>query len=403
MLKFHLAKRYIAGKKSTNAIHVITGISMLGLSVGTAAMIIILSVFNGFQDLLMQFFSNFNPEIKVSPAVGKNFVPPDNIQEFLEQHPDVRAFSYSLEDLALFEYQDRMEIGILKGVDDYFGTVSQLESVMQEGRFELHEGGAFRAVLGAGMARKLRVNVMDRFAILGIYTPDQRAGRLDQPFKSSNIRPVGTFAVHHDVDQEYVLAPLEFVRELFGEVAGVSALEIALHPGASTRQFQSDLSSILGEGFLIKDRYQQDEAFYRIMQIEKWVSFAIISLTLVLVAFNLIGALWMIVLEKKRDISILKAMGADRNFVKEVFLLSGLFIGLGGMIVGIAIALVFYWLQVSVGLIPIPPGFVVDSYPISLKWYDFVIVSITVSLIAILGSIWPALKASAMEVSLRSD
>ncbi len=403
MLKYQLAKRYLIGKKSTNAINIITGISVVGLSVGTAALIIILSVFNGFQDLLMQFFSNFNPEVKITPKVGKTFLPGDDVESFLQEHPDIRAFSFTLEDLALFEYDDRIEIGTVKGVDVNFKEVTDLEKVMREGRFVLSEEGGARAVLGAGMARKLQVNVRDQFTSLGVYMPDQRAGALDQPFRSSLIRTAGTFAVHHEADQEYVVVPIEFVRELLAEPEAVSGIEIAVREGASVSSLIRDLRELMGDDFDVLDRYQQDAAFYRIMQIEKWVSFAIVSLTLILVAFNLVGALWMIVLEKKRDISILRAMGADNKFVKHIFLLSGLFIGLGGMVAGILIALVFYWLQVTVGLIPVPPGFVVDSYPISLRFLDFVIVAITVSAISILGSVWPAVKASGISVSLRTD
>lgn len=403
MLKFHLAKRYLIGKKSTNAIHVITGISMMGLSVGTAALIIILSVFNGFQDLLMSFFSNFNPPLKVSPVLGKTFIPDADMVSFLENNPEVKAFSFTLEELSLFEYGDRLEVGIIKGVDEYYEKVTTLENTLTQGRFALREEGSSRAIVGAGLARKLGVNVMDQFSALTVYMPDQRATAFDQPFKSRLIRPVGTFAVHSEVDQEYIMAPMEFVRDLLGEKEAVSFIEIAAVSEQAINRIQRELLRRWGEDFQIRNQYQQDEAFYRIMQIEKWVSFAIISLTLILVAFNLVGALWMIVLEKKRDISILKAMGADSNFIKNVFFTSGLLIGIGGMIIGILLALLFYLLQTNFGLIPVPPGFVVDSYPISLRWYDFVLVGITVSIIGLLGSIWPAIKASGMQVSLKSD
>jgi len=403
MLKFHLAKRYLIGKKSTNAIHVITGISMVGLSVGTAALIIILSVFNGFQDLLMTFFSSFNPPLKVSPIMGKTFIPDEDMIGFLEKHPDVKAFSFTLEELSLFEYNDRIEVGVVKGVDEHYQMVTTLENTLIQGRFALREEGTNRAMVGAGMARKLGINVMDQFSALTVYMPDRRATAFDQPFKSRLIRPVGVFAVHSEVDQEYVIAPMEFVRDLLGEKEGVSYLEIAAQSEQGIGRIQRQLEEKWGESFLIRNQYQQDEAFYRIMQIEKWVSFAIISLTLILVAFNLVGALWMIVLEKKRDISILKAMGADSTFIKNVFFTSGLLIGIGGMIIGIILAIVFYLLQTNFGLIPVPPGFVVESYPISLRWYDFVIVGITVSIIGLLGSIWPAIKASGMQVSLKSD
>ena len=403
MLKFNLARRYLVGKKSTNAIHFITGISMLGLSVGTAALIIILSIFNGFQDLLMQFFSNFNPQLKVTPLQGKSFLPETDMVEFLENNPDVKAFSFTLEELSLFEYEDRVEIGTIKGVDDAFKEVSSLKESMREGRFSLSESGGNRALLGAGMARKLGVNVMDQFASLTIYMPDQRASLMDQPFKSKLIRPGGTFAVHSEVDQEYVIVPIDFVRDLLNEPEEVSSIEILAHRESAIPSIQSELINRFGDQYLIRDQYQQDEAFYRIMQIEKWVSFAILSLTLVLVAFNLVGALWMIVLEKKRDITILKAMGADESFIKNVFFLSGLLIGIGGMLIGIVIALIFYILQTTMGLIPVPPGFIVDSYPISLQWQDFIIVGITVSVISLLGAIWPALKASGMNVSLKTD
>lgn len=376
---------------------------MVGLSVGTGALIIILSVFNGFQDLLMQFFSNFNPEIKVSPVQGKTFIPGDSVREFLDNHPDVKAFSFTLEELALFEYDDRLEIGVIKGVDDSFGEVAELQNVMRDGEFVLKEGESSRVVVGVGMSRKLGLNVQDRFSSIHVYMPDHRASALEQPFTSRSIQASGVFAVHHEVDQEYVVAPIEFVRSLLDEKAGVSAIEISVAHSSKLEPFKEELREFLGAEYSVEDHYEQDAAFYRIMQIEKWVSFAIVSLTLVLVAFNLIGALWMIVLEKRRDISILRAMGADSSFIQSVFLLAGLLIGIGGMIIGMVLALVFYWAQINIGLIPVPPGFVVDSYPISLRWYDFVAVGITVSIIGLIGSIWPAIKASKIGVSLRTD
>ena len=403
-LPFKIARRYLFAKKSTNAINIISSISVFGIAVGTAALILVLSVFNGFEELITGLFSNFNPDVKIIPAKGKTFKKDTLVLRKLEALEGVAYVSGTLEETALFEYRNSQDFGIVKGVDDNYEQVTGIDSMMVEGAMRFKDGERFLAVLGLGMRNKLSVNIDDFMATLNVYMPKRKTGGpLSKPFRKKHAYPAGTFVIQQDVDQQYVLTSIDFVSKLLNVKGKYSALEIKLNSEVDHAQTLAAIGDIMGDNFVVKDRYRQDEAFLKLMNIEKWMSFAILSLTLILVAFNMIGALWMIVLEKKNDISILKSMGATDPMVRSIFLNEGLLLGLVGLILGFAIALILYFSQKNWGIVPIPEGFVVNAYPISMRFVDFVIVAVTVICIALLASIPPALRAARVPALIRGE
>lgn len=395
-LSWKIARRYLFARKSNNAINIITGVSMLGLTVGTAALILVLSVFNGFENLITGLFGHFNPDVKVTLAQGKTFSPDSTMLEQLRQLNGVEALSLTLEEVAFFEYKDHQDFGMLKGVDEAYNQVVSIDSTLREGVYLFQKDGIEMAVLGVGMRNKLAVNIDDYLASLSVYMPKrQTSGPLEQPFRKRVVYPAGTFVIQQDFDNQYILSSLDFARSLLSLTDEVSALEIRLRSNARKKPTIEAIRQIVGEEFLVQDRYQQDEAFLKLMNIEKWMSYAILTLTLLLVAFNMVGALWMIVLEKKKDIAILRAMGATDALIRNIFLRVGLLLCLLGLVLGFALSVGLYLLHTNLddGLISIPQGFVVRAYPASMRWPDFVKVTLTVLGIGLLASWLPARRA----------
>ncbi len=403
-LPLRIARRYLFAKRSTNAIHIITGIAVLGIAIGTAALLLVLSVFNGFEDLIVGMYSHFNPEVKVTPVEGKTFLAEDTLLADLRGIPGVAVVSVTLEEVAVFEYKDNQTFGIIKGVDDQFIRVTPLDSTLREGKYQLEQSSRFYAVLGLGMRNKLAVDIDDLFSNLSVYMPKrQEVGPLEQQFVVQSLYPAGTFAIQQDFDQEYVLADLDFTRKLLGLPGAASALEIKLEPGYYIPATFLAIQSAVGDAFKVRNRFEQEESFFKLMRLEKWLSYAIAGLMMLLVAFNLVGALWMIVLEKQRDISILKSMGANNLMVRNIFIFEGMLLSVLGVLIGFILAVTVYLLQKKVGLIGVPGNAAVDAYPISMRWVDFAVVTVTVLGIGFLASLPPAMRAKRIPAIIREE
>ncbi len=402
-LPFNIARRYLFARKSTNAINIITGISVFGLTIGTAALILVLSVFNGFQDLLLTLFSNFNPPIKVTPVKGKTFSPDSIALDDILKLESVEYVSKTLEEVTFFVFEDRQKDGLIKGVDTVFHKVTGIDSTIREGTYLLERDAISFGVFGIGIANQLGIEVGDAFNSVDVYMPRKRRSAVQNPLRKQFLHPSATFFLQRDYDGQYVITNLKFVQRLLGGENKISALEIKLQDGVDVAQAKTQIANILGDDFYVKDRYEQEDAFLKIMNMEKWISFAILSLVLLLVAFNMIGALWMIVLEKKRDISILKSMGMQDMTVRNIFLWEGGLMCLLGIGIGFLFSLTFYVAQKFYGVIPIPEGFVVDAYPISIKFIDFVIVTLAVLFIGMLASIPAALRAQRVPALVREE
>ncbi len=391
-----IARRYLFAKRSTNAINIITGISVLGMAIGTAALILVLSVFNGFEDLLSGLFGHFNPELKVMPAKGKTFELDSLALVKIRALPGVAVVSETLEEIAFFEYEGSQDFGAMKGVDSFFARVTGIDSdtIILEGEYLLEKDGRNCAVVGAGLRNKLTINVNNPIGSMTVYMPEQEVGALDKPFKTRLVYPVGTFAIQQEYDNQYILTNLEFMRELLDATPyTVSALEIKCRSKSEVAAVKEQVRAILGEGFVLKDHYEQNEAFFKVMQLEKWMGFAITSLMLLLMAFNTVGALWMIVLDKQKDIAVLKSMGAHDNAIRRIFLLEGMLLTVLGLGIGIVLAVVVYGIQKTWGIVTIPEGFLVNSYPIAMRLSDFIPIVLTVLGIGFLAALLPAKRA----------
>jgi lipoprotein-releasing system permease protein len=406
-LPFHIARRYLFAKRSTNAINIITGISLLGVAIGTAALVLVLSVFNGFEDLLSGLFGHFNPEIKITATKGKTFEVDRMLLTRLEALPEIMVLSRTIEEIAFFEYEGSQDFGVLKGVDTRFAAVNGIDSTILEGEYRLSfDDGRNGVVLGSGVRNKLSVNVQNPIATLTVYMPDaDGGGALDRPFKTRSAFPTGTFSIQQEFDNQYIITNLDFVRELLQADSNiVSALEIRCRPGTNLKTAKSKIAALLNSpDYTIKDHYEQNEAFFKVMQLEKWMGFAITSLMLILMAFNTVGALWMIVLDKQKDISVLKSMGASERLIHRIFLMEGMLLTLLGMLAGLALALLLYFLQKEYGLISIPEGFIVNSYPIAMRASDFLPVVATVLGIGFLAALLPARRAVQVPAFLREE
>lgn len=393
-LPFKIALRYLIAKKSTQVIQLITGISVLGLTVGTAALVLVLSVFNGFEDLIMGMYVKFNPDIKITPISGKFFQPDESLFYKISKIQGIEAISGTLEEIAFFTYQEKQDFGMIKGVDTLFSAVSNIDSCIKEGIYLPDHSLSFNALIGLGIRNKLGINLEDPFASLTVYMPKNKENSpFENPFRSRNLQPIGTFMIQQEYDNQYIITNLNVARELIGSPDILSAWEVKVVNNYPVKQVVSDLQSILKDHFNVKDYYAQEEGFIKLMRLEKWLSFAIVGFMLLLVAFNLIGALWMIVLDKKRDVSILKSIGSTDLDIRNLFLFEGLFLTGIGLISGVLLALFIFFLQKTFHLVTIPGSFVVDSYPISLRWKDFFVVGITVFLIGLLASLPAALRA----------
>lgn len=399
-LNLRIAIRYLFGKKSTNVINIITWISIVGMSIGTAALILILAVFNGFESLLSGMLNHFNPDIKVTLVVGKQ-ISKDSID--LPPIEGIEHLAFTLEETCFFDYQGSQEVGIIKGIDDNFLKVTGLDTALIAGSAQLGKSTEY-GLLGTGMNTKLAVNPFDGGTPIVAYMPLRRSkGPLSKEFNSLSFYPSGVFTVGGDVDMQYILVNFEAVNDLLDLDNSFSAIEIKLKPHANEKKVIKSLEEVLGSNFKVSNRYQQDENFLKIMNIEKWISYLIACLTLLIIAFNLVGSLWMIVLEKKKDISILKSMGMTTSKIKRIFLLLGLLVSFVGMIVGYILGLVLYWLQKDYGLISVPDGFMITAYPIEMRWTDFIIVTITVLLIGYIAALLPSIRAGKVSSFVRQE
>ncbi len=400
-LPIKFARRYLFAKRSTNAINIISGITVFGLAVGTAALVLVLSVFNGLEGLIKSMSSNFTPDVKVAPLKGKVFsIEPETLLEIMEL-PGVTNISKTLEEIAFFEYRKSQTFGTLKGVDKYFHKVTAIDSTLFQGEYLINNNEANFALLGRGMRNKLRVDIDDPVFPLKVFMA-KRKKTMGNPFRTKLAMPRGIFSIQPEFDQKYVLSSLEFAQSLMNYETEISFLEIKLNPEIGSAETVAAIQGILGPEFSVKDRYQQDEGFNKVMNVEKWITYAITSLTLMLVAFNMIGALWMVVMDKKKDISILKAMGASNRLVRNIFLNEGILLSFVGMGAGFALALFLYFLQKQFSIVP-SPGFIVDAYPIEMKFSDFVVVAITVFIVGLIASIPPSLKAASIPAIVREE
>jgi lipoprotein-releasing system permease protein len=385
----YIAKRYLFSKKSTNAINIISGISMLGVFVGSAALIIILSVFNGFEGLVLNMYSTFTPDIRLEPATGKTFNPRSHYLQGLKKDAKIQAFTQVLQEKSLLRYDDRQFIGRIKGVDNAFMANTHLDTVMVQGDFILSENNQNYAVVGANVQYNLGINVNDRIRGLQIYSPKKGASasfaQVDE-FNVKSLFPVGVFQSGQDWD-DIVFIPMPIARELLNEPYNVSAIEINLKNKDGVDDFIAKIKQNVSKNIVVKNRVQQNALLYKILNSEKWAVYFMLTFILVIAIFNIIGSLTMLVIDKKKDIAILAGLGADKSVVAQIFFFEGMMICIIGCLAGILAGLSFSLLQQKYGLITMGEGnLIVSAYPVILKGKDFFMVFFTVTAVSLIAS-----------------
>ncbi len=362
---------------------------MLGVFVGSAALIIILSVFNGFEHVILSMYNTFTPEIRIEPAHGKTFEPAAKAFQHLKKDRRIENYAEVLQEKALLRYGEAQYIGLVKGVSEEFLKRKKIDSTIVQGKFDLGTDSIPYAVAGSTVQLFLTLNVGDPFRDLEVYSPRKGAQSSINPadeFTVKVIHPVGVFQIQQQFD-ESVIVPIQFARELLGEPTKVSSIEIYLKPGQSAEAFQNEISARLGKGFAVKNRVQQNELLYKILNSEKWAIFFILTFVLIIAVFNIIGSLTMLVIDKKKDIAILASLGAGEKLIQRIFFIEGMMISLLGCLTGLAAGLLFCILQQKFGMIKMAEtNFVTDAYPIALKAPDFVLVFLTVTLISAIAS-----------------
>lgn len=401
---WQFASRYFWAKKSTNAINIIAWVSVAAIAVGAGALIVILSVFNGFEGLVKSLYSSFYPSVKVSPLTGKTIVLTEAQLRQIAAVPGVAHYSEVIEEKAVLRFGEEQTIAILKGVDSHYNEVAGVKDKVVRGRFDVGDEAAYRAVLGIELEAALGVDVERSMVPVDVYVPRRSAGSLlpNEALSSGYLFPAGTFAIQQEFNSKYVITHINFMRRLLELGAGeMSALEIAAAPGTNEIALKNRLETLLGKQFKVQTRYEQNQALYAIMQTEKWAVYVILSFILVIAAFNMIGSLSMLVIEKRKDIAILKAMGARDGLILRIFLAEGLIIAGIGAGLGFGIGILVCVLQQQFGWIKLEgSSFLVDAYPVIMNPMDFLLVSITIIVIGVGASWYPARQASREQLAV---
>ncbi|MEP7318471.1 MAG: FtsX-like permease family protein [Panacibacter sp.] len=400
------AWRYFRSKKSANAINIIAWISVLAIAVGTAALIIVLSVFNGFEDLVKGLYGDFYSDVKITPAKGK-FISfsGDQIQK-IKAIPGVANFSFYTEEKSVLVNGDYQTIVVLKGVDENYNAVNNLASHVERGAYDVGTADAPQLIAGAGISNAVGADPENKLSNLVIFLPNRKATNFNSldAMHSFNITTSGIFTVQQEFDDKYGFTNLAFMQYMLDlKPNEYSGLEIALRSGTKEDEVQQTLKQIMGNSFIVQTRYEQNQSLFSIMQIEKWVIYGILSIILLVAAFNMIGALTMLVLEKQKDIAVLKAMGAHDSRIQNIFLTEGLVLAGVGGISGMLLAFIICTLQLKFHLIKLEGNtFIIDYYPVKIYAPDFFLVAFTVLTVALLAAWIPSRKAAAQLYSLKS-
>lgn len=395
---FYIARRYIFSKKSTHAINIISLISVLGVAVATTALVVILSGFNGFADLVATFFTNFDPQIKVEPARGKTMRADDPKLLKLKALPEIEVSSLSLQDQALAIYHDRQVMVNVKGVDDNFEKLTGIDEILYgDGDFQLHAADLEYGVPGIGLAQQIGAGA-EWQGYMKVYAP-RKQGQLDMTRPEdafsvdSLLSPGVVFQVKQGkYDKNYLITSLAFAQRLFHSTGEVSSMEFRLKAGEDVDKVKEEMKAILGPSFTVKDRYEQQADTFKIMRIEKLFAYVFLTFILIIACFNIIGSLSMLIIDKKDDIVTLRNLGANDKQIRRIFLFEGRMISVVGAVLGIGIGLLLCWLQQTYGIVRLGDqagNFVVNAYPISVHPLDIVTIFATVIIVGWLAVWYP--------------
>ncbi|MBS4043122.1 MAG: ABC transporter permease [Chitinophagaceae bacterium] len=405
-MNFVFAWRYFKSKKTTNAINIIAWVSVTAIAVVTAAIIIVLSVFNGFEGLVKSLYSDFYADIKISSTQHSfQFKPEQFIQ--LKEINGVDYFSGIVEEKAILLNEGLQSIVVLKAVDTNYTSVNKIQQYVHRGEFKLGHQQEPQIVLGAGIENALGVDVEHHYTPLLLYMPNRNSNKSItslEGFNSATINPVGTFLVQQEFDNKYVFTNLSFAQYMLDfKENEYTSIEILLSKNANPESVKKSLQQLLGAAFKVETRYEQNSSLFKIMQVEKWFIYALLSLILAIAAFNIVGALTMLVLEKQKDIHILKAMGANEGLIRKIFLTEGIMLASIGGGIGILISIIICLLQQHFHFIKLEGGtFIIDYYPVKMLLFDFILTIFTILFIAFVASWIPSAKAAKSLMQLKS-
>ena len=391
-----IAFRYLKARRSRHIINWISRISVAGITLGTMALIVVLSVFNGLDHLIRSLFSSFDPDIRITAVEGKTFRTDSLLLADLGQLPGVSEWCLVLEENALLKYRDKQAVATVKGVGPEFMRISGIDTMLIDGEFRLYEENQPMGIIGQELAGQLSVG-LNFINPVHVYVPRRTERLILDPLRAISHRyiyPSGVFAVQQDYDSKYFIVPLDFAQDLFGYESGeVSAIEVSLQPGVSAKRVKEQAVTRLGPGFAVADRLEQHADFYRVMSSEKWAIFLILGFILIVASFNTISSLTLLMLEKRADMQILQGMGARRESVRQVFLWEGLLVTGIGMVAGLLLGAALCLVQQHFGIIRFPTSgsFVVDTYPVRMVVTDFFLVTGMVGLIGLMAA-WIPLR-----------
>ena len=392
---FFIARRYLFSKKKHNAINIISGISVCGVALATLALVCTLSVFNGFQDMVAGFFTAFDPELKITVREGKVFDPLESRIRQVRVLPEIDVWTETLEENAMVQYKDRQAMAVIKGVEDNFEQLTSIDSLLYgTGKFILNDSVVDYGFMGVELVSELGTGIQFVDPLRSMRPREctckycQSGSCFNQDYLFS---PGAVFVVNQQkYDSRYILTPLSFARRLFNYDTEVSAIELKLKPGSNTDAVQKKMERILGDRFVVQNRYEQQADVFRIMEIEKLISYLFLTFILTIACFNVIGSLSMLILDKREDAETLRNLGADDRLIARIFLFEGRLISVFGAIAGIVLGLLLCFLQQRFGLISLGGGngsFVVDAYPVSVHATDVILILITVIAVGFL-SVW---------------
>ena len=398
-LPFFIAGRYLFARKSHNVINIISAISVIGMAVGTAALIIFLSVYNGFDGIIRKSLSDLDPDYLITPAKGKTFFPAGEAFDWAYASPYVLTMSSVLQENVFVSYEGRQGVAKAKGVDSVFEEESGIRNYVRQGEFRLHNGSLPMVAVGSGFAYKMGISP-NFLAPLEIWFPDRESSiSLTNPMasvRSEKARPSCVFSINSDTDASLLILPLESMRSLLNRPDEVSGVEIRLAPDCTRRQKKevlNTLQTLLGEGFVVKDRIQQNESLYKMMKYEKASLFLILVFIIIIIGFNIFGSLSMLIIEKQEDIGTFRSMGAPDPLIRRFFVLEGWMISLLGLAIGLVLGIALTLIQQKFGVIPMPGNYLVSSYPVQLQWSDVLITSLSVAVIGYLIALIPVSTA----------
>ena len=414
-LKF--AWRYFSAKKSTNAINIIAWVSMVAIVFITASFIVLLSVFNGFEGLVKSLYSTFYTDLKISPAQGKVLTfTPEQLKK-LSGVEGIKNYSLVVEEKTLLQNGDVQTIVYLKGVDDRYKNVTSVASKIIRGKFDLGTADQPGIVLGSGIENAIGVQSDRSIFPVTAYlfkrrspndfengTENMNAADPYQSFSAENMATTGTFFIQQDIDNKYALTNVDFMKRMLGmKEHEYGGLEIALTNPDEANKIKKQLKALFGNSYIIETKYEQNKSLYSVMTLEKWAIYGIATLMLVVASFTMIGALTMLVLEKQKDIQVLKAMGATNRLIQKIFLSEGILLATLGTLAGMTLALIICWAQVEFKLIAIEGGtFLIDYYPVKMVPADFLLLAVTVAIVAVAASWFPARKAAIQPIELKT-